>query len=113
MSVAVQQPARKASRPKSRSIWFDPVPADTSRRHIRLTVDGTETDYWLQAIPADFGTAFKLEKFAKDGGEVYHVNLDAKRGHHTCECLGHLRWGHRTQCRHVAALLALQGRKLI
>jgi hypothetical protein len=38
-----------------------------------------------------------------EGGGTYHVNRCGKAS--SCECKGHLRWGH---CKHVEALTALQ-----
>jgi hypothetical protein len=75
-------------------------------RVLTLTVGNAATLYFLRKLPSDFGTAFELEKF--DGTGTYAVNLDTDvAGHATCECLGHLRWGYRTTCRHVAALRSL------
>jgi hypothetical protein len=68
--------------------------------------------YYVRQIPADFGgLAFHVEKFSTDQVEgeprEYDVLLDEQTGHHTCECLGQTRWGHRHPCRHITALLAL------
>jgi hypothetical protein len=69
----------------------------------------TRQDYYLYRIDgAAFGLAFKVEKLMVDGGDVYHVNLDPANGHHSCECLGHVKHGHKTRCKHVASLLALR-----
>jgi hypothetical protein len=67
--------------------------------------------YYLTPVPCDGGVAYHFEKFSTDeGGDAeardYDVYLSA-HGNHSCECKGHLRWGHKTRCRHVAALLAL------
>ena len=59
------------------------------------------TRYFLWPIPSDFGTAFRLEKF--EDGEVYTVNLDGERS--SCDCLGHLPWGH---CKHAEGLAVLK-----
>jgi hypothetical protein len=61
--------------------------------------------YWVKPIPCDYGTAFELEKFSDE--TVYHVNIGGEDGHPSCECAGHLRWGHRTTCKHIASLTAL------
>jgi hypothetical protein len=61
--------------------------------------------YYLTAIPCDDGRAFRLEKFGIEGGDVYHVRL-APEGN-SCECLGHLRHGHKTVCKHIASLTNL------
>jgi hypothetical protein len=66
---------------------------------------GKETfAYFVDAIPADYGRAFCLSKFT---GESYDVNLGDAQHPPSCECKGHLRWGHRTVCKHLAGLKAL------
>jgi hypothetical protein len=72
-----------------------------ARRILTLFI-GTEAFlYWLEAIPADWGRAFQLEKF--EGGDVYDVHFDQATGD-SCTCLGSLRHGH---CKHRDALAAL------
>jgi hypothetical protein len=73
---------------------------------LTLTVGKLTTDYLCTPLAADYGTAFRLEKFASQGGEVYDVNLDPEHGRCSCDCLGMLRWGH---CKHIDSLLALTG----
>lgn len=94
------KPSRKANvtRPNSKG-----------ERILTLTeTTGTKVkgaSYYLTLIPSDFGTGYRLEKFAIDGGDVYEVNLSADGN--TCCCLGHLRHGHKTVCKHIASLTAL------
>jgi hypothetical protein len=66
-----------------------------------------ERCYYVKAIPADFGKAFRWEKFAIDGGEVYCVNLGDPNTAPSCECKGHLHHGHKTVCKHLACTRAL------
>jgi hypothetical protein len=66
---------------------------------------GEETRYHLSEVPCDFGRGFELSKASCDGPETYHVHLDATGD--ACTCLGNLRWGHKTVCKHVAAVKAL------
>jgi hypothetical protein len=74
--------------------------------HVLLfTVGRLQTGYYLETIPTDFGTAFTLEKFACDGGDLYHVNLDPDSGNNTCTCKGNTYHGH---CKHVEALAVLR-----
>jgi hypothetical protein len=73
---------------------------------LEMTVGNDCFSYWLRPIPADEGQAFELKKSITEGSETYHVLLHGPHGH-SCECRGHLRWGHRTVCKHVASLLAL------
>jgi hypothetical protein len=67
---------------------------------------GKETHhYYLSELAADFGRAFRVEKFLSQGGESYDVLLDDAYGH--CECLGFLRHGH---CKHLDGLRTLLAR---
>jgi hypothetical protein len=73
-----------------------------------ITEAGTTDRYFFSERPADFSRGFLVEKWSEAVRAVvqeYHVCLDGDRS--TCECKGHLRWGHRTVCRHVAGLVAL------
>jgi hypothetical protein len=63
--------------------------------------------YYVAPMSADYGRAFKFEKFGVEGGDVYAVNLGGDGEPATCECLGHLRHGHKTVCRHIASARAL------
>jgi hypothetical protein len=64
--------------------------------------------YWLTRIPSEVGPAFRFEKFEVHGGERYDVCLGTDPHEPpSCECKGHIRWGHRTTCRHLACLYAL------
>lgn len=73
----------------------------------RRPTTSVRTHYYVSAIPADFGRGYRFEKFACQGGEVYAVNVGDAGEPASCECLGHLRHGHKTVCRHVAAAKAL------
>src|SRR4051794_9275357 len=54
--------------------------------------------FYVPPPPADFGRAFRWAKFECQGGEVYAVNVGDADHPASCECMGHLRWGHRTVC---------------
>jgi hypothetical protein len=60
--------------------------------------------YWMHLIPADFGTAFRIEKAATadSPAETYCVNLNGSQS--SCECKGFLAHGH---CKHIDALNVL------
>jgi hypothetical protein len=84
---------------------------------LTITCGAEQTLYRIEAVAVcDFGRGFKLtkrvwdrESFAYMDGDEYFVNLGGGRyNSDECECLGHLRWGHKTVCRHVAALRALE-----
>lgn len=59
-------------------------------------------DYVARAIPSDYGEAYVVQKVSDPDDPTYHVNLCGSAS--SCECLGHLRWGH---CRHVEGLTVL------
>jgi hypothetical protein len=72
--------------------------------------------YYVEPVASDFGAAFTMTKYRTqqkpDEPAAYATLLDLSPedpGHprHSCECLGFLRWGHRSPCKHVASLLAL------
>jgi hypothetical protein len=70
---------------------------------VRIRVGADECDYLLTELPADFGRGFRVEKIDPTAETAaYHVNIDGSN--RTCECKGHLRWGH---CKHSDGLAAL------
>jgi hypothetical protein len=83
-----------------------------------LTVGKQEYGYWLDNLPCQQGDgvkAFRLTKFVatrKPGQpDAYDVRINSTAGAGECECIGHLRHGHSTICKHIASLLALAERK--
>jgi hypothetical protein len=94
-------PRQRKPRPKpARTVRLVLPPTPTMPGIVQITVGGKATDYFLSPIPADFGTAFRLEKVGD--GEAYNVNLDGDK--RSCECKGHQRHGH---CKHADGLAAL------
>ena len=90
-------------RPKrSHNLLLAPTP--TMPGILQITQGKLTTDYFLHRLPSDFGTAFRLVKLLGEH-TGYDVLLSAD-GRHTCECLGHARWG--TACKHLAVLLDLR-----
>jgi hypothetical protein len=72
--------------------------------------------YRLTVLPAGDAAegppSFNLQKFSDadptgtlEDYDVQVPDADGKGG--SCECRGHLRWGHKTRCRHIAACLKL------
>ena len=97
-SLTTSRPARKASRKPARSLrYYDGTPG-----LLELTVGGVANDYWLCEIQADWGRSFEIRKPLPEA-TVYHVHLDPQLGD-TCDCQGHLRWGH---CKHASAVKTL------
>ena len=102
---AVKPTRKPRPRPERRARISKPV---NGSHALQLQVGEEVFRYWLERIPADQGHGFLLIKWEVEEGEPtqYNVNLHGPKGH-TCECRGHLRWGHKTQCKHVASLLEL------
>jgi hypothetical protein len=106
------KPVRKPRQKPQRSLrWFrtskDSAPLVSGALIIR---EGKATDaYAVEQLDSAFGAGYLVAKVVPSGVTAdgpYHVNLSGD-GAHSCECKGHLRSGHKTRCRHVAALLAL------
>jgi hypothetical protein len=70
---------------------------------VAITVGKDQADYFLDRLPADWGTAFKVEMIGLECKEgAYHVHLDGEI--RTCTCKGFARWQH---CKHADGLAAL------
>src|SRR5262249_46774909 len=66
---------------------------------LHLTLGKELHHYYVEAIPSDWGHAYRLSKFVTQGGAVYDVLVDEGYGH--CGCMGYEAHGH---CKHVTAL---------
>lgn len=64
--------------------------------------------YYVRRIPADFGLAFRFEKFQTEKVEgedsEYDVNIELESGRHSCTCKGGTFHGH---CKHAESIVAL------
>jgi hypothetical protein len=84
-----------------------------------LTIGKQEFGYWLDRLPCEIEgeAAFRLTKFVatrKPGQpDAYDVRLDCRKAAGSCECMGHLKHGHKTPCKHLAALFVLAERQSI
>jgi hypothetical protein len=109
-ATLTRPPRQRKPRPKpQRFVRLCIRPEGAAPGVIRLTVNGKAQDYFLIAIPADFGRGFLVEKVGIDATEgKYAVNIDGERK--TCECKGYLKWGH---CKHSAGVAALIARNLL
>ena len=82
-----------------------------------MTIGSQESGYWLDPLPCDLDgeRAFRLTKFetTKKAGQpdAYDVRICRKTATGSCECMGHLKHGHKTLCKHLAALFALDDRR--
>jgi hypothetical protein len=110
MAATAHATRRKVERQRTCRIFnHDPK---TNACLVRIDQDGTSDHYHVIEVEADFGQGFRMTKHVlhDDGSqtieEPYHVLLAGK--HSTCECMGHLRWGRKTICKHIAALTALK-----
>jgi hypothetical protein len=103
--------ATKTRKPQPRTAHLQTL---GTTRVLWLTVGKNTTAYHLEALDSDFGAAYRLSKADNGDGtpEVYDVCL-IQGGRSTCECLGFLHHGHKTTCKHVAALFQLQKRGLL
>jgi hypothetical protein len=97
---------QRKPRPKpARFVRLCIKPEGTAPGIVRLTVGKQGADYFLTAIPADFGRGFLVEKMGIDRDAArYAVNIDGDR--RTCECQGFARHGHCKHADGIAALLA-------
>jgi hypothetical protein len=100
-------PARqRRPRPKpARSVRLVIRPRGRAPGIINLTVGKKSADYYLFAIPADFGIGFRVVKVGIDATEgEYAVNIDGDK--RTCDCKGHAHHGHCKHADGIAALIA-------
>jgi hypothetical protein len=93
-------PSRPA--PSSLSVRLILAPTVHKAGVVRIAMGCKCADYFLRLVPADWGRGFRLQEMGPASAEDYHVNLDGEQS--TCDCMGHLRWGH---CKHVEGLLVL------
>src|SRR5262245_24739951 len=91
---------RAGSKPVERRLrWLYRHPGQRLCGAVRLALTyAKRTDlfrYWIEAIPSDFGAAFKLERIEPDGktGDTYHVNVENAQDTH-CDCLGFEKHGY-------------------
>lgn len=112
-SLSAERPAVKPSRAprkpkvKVRTVRLVQAPSPGRPGTLDIVEDGKPTCFWVRPIPHDFGqAAFLLEKYETqcrgEDDKAYNVLLAGQQS--SCECLGHMRWGH---CRHVEALQKL------
>jgi len=113
-------PGTRTRTPKPRSASYHRVNARFGT--LEMTVgEGEKAEtfgYYVEDLAHDLGDGmrcFKLTKYrtqqTPDEPAEYDVAIDLQadgdRGQTSCECLGWLRWSHRTACKHVSSLLAL------
>jgi hypothetical protein len=104
-TTATPTPRQRKPRVKpARSIRLIVAPTPTMPGIVQITVGKSTTDYFVEPIASDFGTAFRLTKILGEH-DGYHVNLASDPKDHRCDCKGHLKHGH---CKHVDSLAALR-----
>ncbi len=106
MQATANAPARqrKPRAKPARSVGVAVTPSAVNPYHVIRVTEGKQLDHYaVTPIPSDWGTAFEVVKLGAEQEEPYHVNLAGADS--TCDCKGHLRWGH---CRHAEALAALK-----
>ncbi len=103
--TAARPPRKQKPRVKpARAVRLVTPPTEDESGVLVITVGKQTFPYFIDPIASDYGRAFCLSKF---DGTSYAVNLGDADNHPSCECPGHLRWGHRTVCKHLASLRAL------
>jgi hypothetical protein len=76
------------------------------QRFFNITFNIEGDSYAISRLPAHpevAGAAFRFRKLTGDQA-VYDVRFTEHGGQ--CECLGYLRHGHRTECKHLATIRA-------
>ncbi len=107
MKNATQTRPPRQRKPQVRSLKLLAPPMESGCNAVlRITAGKLVQTYFVDRIPSDWGEAFSLTK--TDSGEVYHVHLTAEG--HTCDCLGHSRWGH---CKHADGIALLKSRSAL
>src|ERR1700730_12955484 len=92
-------PKQRKSRPRpARSVRLVVEPSADESGVLVITVGKQTFPYFVDEIASDYGRAFCL---SKSDGTSYDVNLGDADNHPSCDCLGHLRWGHKTVCKHL------------
>ncbi len=107
---AARTATRTSSKPTARHLrWLYRHPEPPLRGAVRLALSyARRTDlfrYWVEALPSDFGRAFRFAKINPDGsdGEAYETCVVNDQDAHCC-CLGHEKHG---RCKHVDAARAI------
>lgn len=95
---------------KPRTMTYNPVVGT-----LHINDGGSEKGYYVDRFhDAEGGIGFCLTKIVPptkpDEPRDYDVLLRDDGTADSCECLGHLRHGHRTVCRHIAAFRCLRER---
>lgn len=109
MTTTTVRSARTARKKPARTLRFN-----ARCGAVFMTVGKEEFNYWLDTLPHQLGSdtlAYRLTKFVatQQPGQpdAYDVRIQPAKKTGECECMGALRHGHKTQCKHVASLLAL------
>ena len=99
-ATKTRKPRQRRQHQRSVALLCPPIPGDGAS-YVRITQDGQEFFYWIERVPSDFGTAFRV-KSVTDGGDAYDVLLSSDGD--SCTCKGHTFGGY---CKHVDAIQAL------
>src|SRR5262245_24436246 len=97
------RPRQRRQHERSVKILIRPSP-DQPSLYVRLTQDGKPAHYWIDAVPSDWGRAFRVEKPGHEGTESYDVCLEENGQADSCTCPGNTYGGY---CKHVDSLRAL------
>src|SRR5262245_27925329 len=110
MSETTRTPAPRQRRKPARSLRLYGQAGD-ELRVLQIREGDKLSHFYVREIPAACARGFRLERYLSeqvaDRPNSYDVLIAPRQSDDLCECPGHLRWGHRTVCRHRAALRAL------
>lgn len=106
MTAATRKPRQRRPHERSVRVLIRPSPGQPSL-YVRLTQDGEAAHYWIDALPSDWGRAFRVEKPGHEGTESYDVCLEENGQADSCTCPGNTYGGY---CKHVDCLRALDAR---
>src|SRR3954451_8859362 len=99
------KPARQRKKPARFCKLMRTGPAVVLRiRQVYSKTRETLDFYTLESVPSQIGGRGFL--LVKEDGTSYHARLDGNDS--TCDCPGQTQWGHKTPCKHIGAMLALQ-----
>ena len=111
-TTAPKTTTRKPAPKKARSLRLLKWDATTLKGVLAITEGKESAVYSIEQIDAGYAErAFRLAKLSSVCSEPVGIEspycVALERQGNSCECMGHLRHGHKTVCRHIAAVSKL------
>lgn len=107
MKNTIKNKAPRQRKPAERSLAVVIRPsAGQPLALVRITQGKEVKHYWVEAVPSDWGRAFKVQRPGHEDGRctTYNVCLEENGQADSCDCPGNTFGG---KCRHVSALRVL------